>query len=173
MIGGAVIGGAKGLVKHLVGCLNVARVDECSNRTIAGLKHAVKKTKALGRWVKGKLNQAGNATKTCMKEKGVHGCTWHALKATGRGIGSLFTGIGKWGKKHVNHWVGRNKESNARQALCEQTLESQAQCDEEDATVSENKKAVWSKLTGSVGSSLKAAPKKAWTAVKSWFSGDD
>ena len=89
LIGGVVLKGGKGLVKHLVGCLNLKRADECGNRTIAGLKKAVEVTANAARkvhaWSKEKLSQAGNATATCFREKGA-ACLGHALHATGKGI---------------------------------------------------------------------------------------
>ena len=173
MIGGLAIDGAKGLVKHLVGCLNVTNVAACRDRTVAGIKKAVEGTKKAAKWVGKQFGRAHNATKTCMKEKGVHGCTWHATKAVGRGLKKVGKAVWNWAGDHWDHWRNRSKESDAKEEACAASDETQAECDRQEAEEKSNKRMVIGAFAKSVHKSIKAAPTKVWNAVSSWFKGGD
>jgi len=180
MIGGLVIKGARGMVKHLVGCMNLKRADECAQRTVEGLKNAVNTVKNAAKkvhaWTKDKLQKAHNATKTCFREKG-HMCVVHGLHATGKGIvkGAKWIGktVGGWAMKHWNHHMDKRAKSKERDALCAVSEEAQAKCDAEDAERAANRSFAWKSLGSQAVKSLKSAPGKAWGSIKSWFSGDD
>lgn len=180
MIGGAVIKGGKAFAKHLIGCANLKRSKECAERTVRAFKKTVGAVKAFGKkagtWVKHSVAKAKTATKECMSTHGVAGCSGRAVASAAKGIWKggkwVVNGVGGFFKKHWNHHRERAAAKSARQAHCKKD-EHAAKCAREDAEVAANKRKVYGKFARQTLSSIKAAPAKAWTAMKGWFKGDE
>ena len=177
VIGGALVNGTRGVLKHLVMCSNVMHNKKrCFDNTIKAIKAVREGAGKAINWIadatrKG-VKHMKDAHNKCTEEHGHIKCIGKGAVAIGKGIGKGISKIGGWFADHYNFYKDRQVEKKVKAAACIEE-KGEEECEREAEIRKENVSKTWRAWRKGHHETLKAAPAKAWNAVKSWFKKSD